>query len=91
VYFDKFDICEAYAVLEWHWNAGGWLQERPSNQRRMESTDCQLHRIGFRPAPSLDYGTLTDNGKAIYWNAVKRWNLPVFDTVDRIRLAHYAG
>ena len=25
-YFDRFDICEAYAVLEWDWNMGGWLQ-----------------------------------------------------------------
>jgi hypothetical protein len=24
-YFDRFDICEAYAVLEWDWNMGGWL------------------------------------------------------------------
>jgi hypothetical protein len=29
-YFDRFDICEAYAVLEWDWNMGGWLQERPT-------------------------------------------------------------
>jgi len=21
-YFDRFDICEAYAVLEWDWNRG---------------------------------------------------------------------
>jgi hypothetical protein len=36
-YFDRFDICEAYAVLEWDWNMGGWLQERPTNRRRMEA------------------------------------------------------
>jgi len=43
-YFDRFDICEAYAVLEWDWNMGGWLQERPTNRRRMEATSIQLAR-----------------------------------------------
>ena len=32
--FDRFDICEAHAVLEWDYNSGGWLHERPSNVRR---------------------------------------------------------
>lgn len=71
MYFDRFDICEAYAVFEWHWNCGGWLQERPSNQRRKEATHVQLDRLGFRPAPCLEYETLTDNGKEIY-NALER-------------------
>jgi hypothetical protein len=43
-HFDRFDICEAYAVLEWDWNMGGWLQERPTNRRRMEATSIQLAR-----------------------------------------------
>ena len=43
-YFDRFDICEAYAVLEWDWNMGGWLQERPTNRRRMEATSIQPAR-----------------------------------------------
>lgn len=74
--FDRFDICEAYAVLEWDYNTGGILQERPSNERRNASTDVQLHRMRFRPRPSLSFDTLTDNGRRIYMDCVRRWNLP---------------
>ena len=82
MYFDRFDICEAYAVLEWDWHAGGWLQERPSNVRRGqrrgyvgESTDVQLSRMRFRPRPNLSYETLTENGQAIYNAAAQRFGL----------------
>lgn len=75
-YFDRFDICEAYCVLEWDYNKGGWLHERPSNRRRMESTGTQLFRMRFRSAPSLDYSTLTENGREIYDQAVERLGLP---------------
>ena len=57
-YFDRFDICEAYAVLEWDWNMGGWLQERPTNRRRMEATSVQLARLGFKPRPNLSFRNL---------------------------------
>ena len=66
MYFDRFDICEAYAVLEWNWHSGGILQERPSNQRRNMSTDFQLARMRFKPRPNLCYDTLTENGREIY-------------------------
>jgi hypothetical protein len=64
--FDRFDICEAYLVLEWDWNSGGWLHERPSNRRRMEATHVQTARMHFKPRPNLSYETLTENGKEIY-------------------------
>ncbi len=80
--WDRFDICEAYAVLEWNWHSGGWLHERPSNVRRGqrrgytgEATSVQLARIGFRPRPSLCYETLTENGRAIYDAAEERFGL----------------
>lgn len=60
-YFDRFDICEAHCVLEWDYNMGGWLRERPSSQRRMESTGVQLLRMQFRPRPDLSSETLTEN------------------------------
>ena len=77
--FDRFDICEAYAVMEWDWHSGGILRERPSNARRRMSTDVQLVRMHFRPAPSLSYETLTENGQAIYGALCKRYGftLPV--------------
>lgn len=85
-HFDRFDICEAYHVLEPAYNVGGWLRERPSNQRRRESIGVQLHRMQFRPAPSLDrdgYDALSENGRAILHTAIERMGLPDwFSTED---------
>jgi len=82
MYFDRFDICEAYAVLEWDCHSGGWLQERPSNVRRGqrrgyvgEATSIQLGRMQFKPRPNLSYETLTENGKDIYHAALERYGL----------------
>jgi len=77
-YFDRFDICEAYCVLEYDYNVGGWLRERPSNRRRMESIGVQLHRMHFKLAPSGgSFDHLEDNGKEIYSDLVDRYNLPI--------------
>jgi len=75
-HFDRFDICEAHAVLEWDYNLGGWLHERPSNQRRREATAIQLIRMQFKPRPDLSYETLTENGKEIYDELVMKYKLP---------------
>jgi hypothetical protein len=74
--FDRFDIAEAHAVLEWDYNVGGWLHERPRNRRRLEATSIQLARMGFRPRPDLCFDTLTENGQDIYRELVSRYNLP---------------
>lgn len=71
--WNRFDICEAYAVMEWDWNVNGWLRDRKTNQRRMEATSIQLARLGFKPRPDLSYQTLEENGKAIYRNLVSRY------------------
>lgn len=71
--FDRFDICEAYAVLEWDYNEGGWLHERPTNRKRMQATSIQLARLGFKPRPNLSFETLEENGKAIYRNLELRY------------------
>lgn len=77
-YFDRFDICEAHLALEWDYNVGGWLQERPSNQRRREATAVQLSRMRFRPGAAFGgFDSLTDNGKEIYAELVERFGLPV--------------
>ena len=44
---DVFSIAQAHAQLESDYNVGGWLRERPSNQRRNESTSCQLVRLKY--------------------------------------------
>lgn len=60
---------------------GGWLQERPSNRRKMRSTSVQLASkyIRFQYTTNLCYETLSDNGKAIYNNQVIKLGLPVYD------------
>lgn len=73
---DRFDICDAYTVLEWDYNCEGWLQERPSNQRRRESIGVQLARMQFRPSMGLCFEALTDEGKEVYLTNVLRWKLP---------------
>lgn len=75
--FNRFDICEAYWLLEYDWNMGGWLQERPSNVRRMESIGVQLSRIKFSPAVNLRWETLEENGQEIYMEAARRFGLPI--------------
>lgn len=78
--FNRFDICEAHLALEWDWHDGGWLRERPSNQRRLESTAVQLGRIGFKPGDGFcGYESLTENGQAIYHELEQRYRLPVAD------------
>ena len=75
-YFDRFDICEAHLALEQDWHSGGWLHERPSNQRRMESTDVQLHRMDFRPGAAWNgYDSLSENGREIYHELEQRYGL----------------
>ena len=80
---NRFSICQAYAQLESAYNVGGWLRERPSNQRRLESIGVQLSRIGFsspygwvdiKAAPSDDGD---DEVREIYMRAVLRWELPI--------------
>jgi hypothetical protein len=75
--FDRFDICEAHAVLEWDYNEGGWLKERPSNRRRMKATSVQLHRMQFSPSMALSFENLTENGQEIYLDNVLKLKLPM--------------
>ena len=81
-----FDICAAHQQLESEYNVGGMLRERPSNQRRNESTGCQLIRIGYNdarrwvdicaePDDSDDPGD--DHVRDIYLMNVLRLNLPI--------------
>lgn len=83
MHFDRFDICGAYLALENDWNAGGWLRQRPSNQRRRESTAAQLRRLQFRPARdsccSFEY-LENDNQREIYCAALQRFGLELDPT-----------
>lgn len=81
--WDRFDIAEAYCCLEWDYNHGGWLKERPSNVRRRESIGVQLHRLQWGGRDNLSFETLTDNGKEIYLRRVIEWKLPIDDDMKR--------
>ena len=83
---DRFSICQAYAQLEADYNVGGWLRERPSNRRRLESIGVQLSRIGFsnhydwidiEAAPSDEDDDEDGEVREIYMRAVLRLNLPI--------------
>ena len=83
---NRFSICQAYAQLEADYNVGGWLRERPSNQRRMESIGVQLSRIGYsspygwvaiEAEPSKEDDGDNDEVREIYMRAVLRLDLPI--------------
>jgi len=63
MYFDRFDICEAYFLALSHCHGGQWSRE----YARL----CKLGQY-FRPAPSLSVDTLSDNARVIYDNACAR-------------------
>lgn len=87
--FNRFNICQAFQQLEADYNVGGWVRERPSNQRRMESIGCQLERIGYRNlyewvdiVPECGYADRDCDGdqdeiREIYLSHVLAWGLPV--------------
>lgn len=81
-----FDICQAHAQLESDYNKGGWLRERPSNRRRMESTGVQLHRMQYRDPHRWVEICAADDGDSgdedvrdIYLINVMKWGLPMDD------------
>ena len=90
---NRFNICQAYAQLEADYNVGGWLRERPSNQRRMESIGCQLLRMGFSNPygwvdieggqnPDIDepeWDSDDEDVREIYMSKVLEWGLPISD------------
>ena len=56
--WDRFDICEAYYVFAINWHGG--------QNSDVYKIFGKLKRIDFRPAPTLRFMSLTDNGKMIY-------------------------
>lgn len=80
-----FDICQAHQQLEADYNVGGWLRERPSNQRRMESTGAQLLRMRHEPGArwvdilNPEVGEDPDDNvvRDIYLMNVLQWGLPI--------------
>lgn len=65
MYFDRFDICEAYYLFAYLWHGGQWSKEYAIFGR--------LERMGFRVSPLFNgRESLSENGKEIYDNLVRR-------------------
>lgn len=84
----RADIVAAWNRLESDYNSGGWLHERPSNQRRREACSVQIWRMGYRNAEALP---MTRNAWKIYRNAearllghIRYGRMPVRDDVETI-------
>lgn len=57
MYFDRFDIAEAYYL---------WLSHNHSGQNSREYARLSRMTQYFSPSPLLTVETLSDNGRAIY-------------------------
>ena len=59
----RFDICEAWYLYASNYHGGQWS--------KLYSKLGQLHNIGFKPAPGLNYKSLQEEGKRIYRRLVR--------------------
>jgi len=64
MYFDRFDICEAYFLALSHCHGGQWSRE----YERL----CRLMQY-FKPSHMLSVETLNDNAREIYESACARF------------------
>ena len=62
MYWDRFDICEAYYAFAADYHGGQCSPEYAIFGR--------LHSMGFKAGVFVGYEYLTDNGKEIYDNLV---------------------
>ena len=60
MYFDRFDICEAWYLALVDCHGGQWSDEY--------SRLCKM-RTYFKPSPMLSVDTLNDNALEIYFSA----------------------
>lgn len=66
MYWDRFDIVEAHYIFCRDWHDGQWSD--------LYARMCRIQKY-FEPRLSLEYETLTENGKVIYgalWSARRR-------------------
>lgn len=63
MYFDRFDICEAWYLALSECHSGQWSPEY-----------ARLSRLTsyFKPSPLLSVDSLSENGRIIYYNAVAK-------------------
>jgi len=63
MYWNRFDIVEAYYLFYTHYHEGQWSEKY-----------ARLSKIGtyFRPAMGLSYESMDENGREIYDSLVER-------------------
>ena len=94
-----FAVCQAHQQLEADYNVEGILRERPSNQRRNESTGVQLARMDYRSSfwwvdienPQEDDGPDDEAVRDIYILNVLNWNLPISFELGRLINERYSA
>lgn len=64
MYFDRFDICEAYYLFGSEYHSGQFSHEYRYMGRALN--------LGFTVRLDLAYAKLTENGRAIYDNLVAK-------------------
>jgi hypothetical protein len=67
MYFNRFDIVEAYYLFLSEYHEG--------QASRRYARLCKMQRY-FKPAWNFNWDSLSDNGKEIYYNLVA-WETPV--------------
>ena len=70
MYFDRFDICEAYWCYASDYHEGQFS--------KIYEIFGRLYELEFDPSMDLSYESLTDNGQSIYRNLVERKHLSGF-------------
>lgn len=63
MFFDRFDICEAWYLALTHCHGGQWSKE----YLRL----CKMQKY-FRPSPLMSVDSLSENAKVIYYEACKK-------------------
>jgi hypothetical protein len=75
MYFDRFDICQAYATFAYGYHVGGYATGRRESFIGETNSDInvRLHRMHYRESPMFGYRRrdLTDNGRRIYDRLVR--------------------
>lgn len=66
MYFDQFDICDAFYVFATLYHGGQFSEEYRIFGR--------LEKIGYQPTDTLNEDTLSDNARVIYDKLVTRHN-----------------
>jgi hypothetical protein len=69
MYFNRFDICEAYWMYAANYNRSGLTERCYFNKGIFD----QLTRLRFRPSVLLTEETMSDNAREIYDNLVSKW------------------